>query len=47
MVEPAKDRMCNNVSEPFYRACELMPQHQDIGFKPPSRLETIALEADE
>jgi hypothetical protein len=26
---------------------ELMPQHQDFGFKPPSRLETVAQSADE
>ena len=26
---------------------ELMPQHQDLGFKPPLRLETIALQADD
>ena len=26
---------------------ELMPQHQDFGFKPSSRLETVAQYADE
>ena len=26
---------------------ELMPQHQDFGFKPSSRLETVAQHADE
>jgi hypothetical protein len=26
---------------------ELMPQHQDFGFKPWSRLETVAQHADE
>jgi hypothetical protein len=26
---------------------ELMPQHQDLGFKPPSRFETVAQHADE
>jgi len=25
---------------------ELMPQHQDLGFKPSSRLETVAQHAD-
>jgi hypothetical protein len=36
---------CNE--NPLLQDVELMPQHQDFGFKPSSRLEAVAQNADE
>jgi hypothetical protein len=40
-------RKCTRRRARWLQNIELMPQYQDFGFQPPSRLEAIAQHADE